>query len=79
MKDETLDALRHSIVDRNWRATPIWYDLPVYDFIRHDPEFKQLMEIVHSDLAKQLKRVRSMECNGELAPAPGVAQVRICD
>jgi tetratricopeptide (TPR) repeat protein len=79
MKDETLEALRESIIDRNWRATPMWYDLPIYDFIRDDPQFQELMDIVHSDLAEQRQRVRAMECNGELAPAPGVELVLVCD
>jgi len=72
LKEETLAAMRRSIVDGHYRAVPVWYKLPVYDFIKDDPEFQQLMEILHTDLAEQLKRVREMECNGELAPAPGV-------
>jgi len=79
MKEETLEAVQRSIMDRNWRATSVWYDLPIYDFLRDDSEFQELMEIVHNDLAEQLKRVRTMECNGELAPAPGVAKVLVCD
>jgi tetratricopeptide (TPR) repeat protein len=78
-KRETLDAMRRSIVDGHHRMTPIWYTLPAYDFIRDEPEFKELMDVLHSDLAEQLRRVRQMECNGELAPAPGVEFEPVCD
>ena len=79
LKEETLAAMRRSIIDRHYRATNIWYSLPVFDFIRDEPEFRELMEIVHNDLAEQLKRVRKMECSGELAPAPGLAQLVDCN
>lgn len=78
-KKEALDAMRRSIVDGHHRITPIWYMLPAFDFIRDDPEFLELMEVLHTDLAEQLKRVREMECNGELAPAPGVKIEPVCD
>lgn len=78
-KNETLDAMRRSIVDGHHRITPIWYSLPMFDFVRDEPEFQELMGILQSDLAGQLERVRKMECNGELAPAPGVEIERVCD
>ena len=79
MRREALDALRRQIIDGKWRVTPIWFDLGIYDFIRDDPEFQELMSIVHTDLAEQRARVRAMECNGELAPAPGVELPVVCE
>lgn len=78
-KEETLKALRRSIIDNSFLATSMWYDLPVYDFVREEPEFKAIMDTLQAELAEQLKRVREMECNGELAFAPGVVQVLACD
>ena len=77
--EETLEALRRAIVDGHYRSVPMWYDLPVYDFIRDEPEFQELMEILHADLSEQLERVREMECNGELAPAPSVVLEVACN
>ena len=57
----------------------MWYDLPVYDFVRDEPEFREIMETLRAELAVQLKRVRAMECKGELAPAPGVVVEVPCD
>jgi tetratricopeptide (TPR) repeat protein len=78
-KNETLEAMRRSIVDGHHRMTPIWYSLPHFDFVRDEPEFQELMDILHADLAEQLKRVREMECNGELAPAPDVEIELVCE
>lgn len=78
-KEETLKALRRSIIDNRFLATSMWYDLPVYDFVREEPEFKAIMDTLQAELAEQLKRVRAMECNGELAPAPGIAHLTACD
>ena len=61
-----------SIIDQHFLGTSIWYDLPVYDFVRGEPEFKVIMDTLKAELAEQLKRVRAMECAGELAPSPGV-------
>ena len=57
----------------------MWYDLPVYDFVRDELEFREIMETLRAELAVQLKRVRAMECKGELAPAPGVVVEVPCD
>jgi tetratricopeptide (TPR) repeat protein len=72
LKEETLAAVRTAIVDRQNYSANWMYAFPPFDFIRDEPEFQELMEIFHANLARQLERVREMERKGELAPAPGV-------
>jgi tetratricopeptide (TPR) repeat protein len=71
-KDQALEALRAEIVDGRRRWGLFSLDQAEFDFLRDDPEFQRLMQIAKTDLAEQLERVREMERNGELAPAPGV-------
>lgn len=72
-KKESLEALRKEIEDGHRRNEASFrFKRPEYDFIRDEPEFRRLMAIIETDLAAQLKRIREMERNGELAPAPGV-------
>ena len=52
------------------------YKAPGFEFLWDEPEFQELMEIFHANLASQLERIREMERNGELAPAPGVVLER---
>jgi len=75
-KEDALNSLQREVEDghhlikaRNFLS---WYNGPEYDFLRDDPEFRQLVQTVETDLTKQLERVREMERNGELAPALGV-------
>jgi tetratricopeptide (TPR) repeat protein len=72
-KDEALVALREEIVDGNRRIeASCTFDQPEYDFLREEPEFQRLMEIIETDLGQQLERIREMEHNGALPPAAGV-------
>jgi tetratricopeptide (TPR) repeat protein len=72
-KEEALEALRREIIDGHRRIEASFrFGQPEYDFLRNEPEFQRLMQIVSTDLARQLERVLEMERNGELAPAPGV-------
>jgi hypothetical protein len=48
------------------------YKAPGFEFLWDEPEFQELMEIFHANLASQLERIREMERSGELAPALGV-------
>jgi serine/threonine protein kinase/Tfp pilus assembly protein PilF len=41
-----------------------------FDPLRDDPKFKEIMNIVETDMAEQLANVRRMEARGELAPIP---------
>ena len=72
-EEEAITSLRRKIVEANRRNDLIvGFDDPAFNLIRDDPEFQRLMDIVDDDRAVQLERVREMERNGELAPAPGV-------
>jgi tetratricopeptide (TPR) repeat protein len=71
-KEEALDAARREIIDRHNLGFIYVWARPEFDLLRDDPEFQRLMQIAKTDLAEQLERVREMERNGELAPAPGV-------
>ena len=71
-KDGTLRELRREIVDRHRRYATWHWNQPLYDFVRDEPEFIELMDYLQADLAKQAQRVREMQCSGELPPAPGV-------
>jgi tetratricopeptide (TPR) repeat protein len=75
-KDKTLAELRRLIVDEQQRTYyRQWYrfDHSPYgelDFLKGDPEYERLMDIVKNDFATQLERVREMERNGEVPPTP---------
>lgn len=74
MRDEerTLAAMRREIIDGHKRAETGAYHSSEYDFLRDNAEFQQMLEIIDDDLAIQRERVREMERNGEMPPAPGV-------
>jgi tetratricopeptide (TPR) repeat protein len=68
--DRALAALREAI-DSGWRFG--WWMLerePIYAPLWERPEFQAMMAEVEADMAAQLARVREMERNGELEPAP---------
>jgi tetratricopeptide (TPR) repeat protein len=71
-KEETLAAMRRVIVDNHNYSGTWMYKSPAFEFLWEDPEFQEIMAIMHAELARQLERIREMERNGELAPAPGV-------
>jgi tetratricopeptide (TPR) repeat protein len=71
-KEETLAAMRTAIIDRQNYSGTWMYAYPMFDFIRQEPEFHELMAIMQANLARQYERVRELERNGELPPAPGV-------
>jgi TolB-like protein/tetratricopeptide (TPR) repeat protein len=61
------DALREA-VDQGWRFLS-WYYLdrdPNLNFIREDPEFRELQQIIKADMAEQAKRVQELEASGDL-------------
>ena len=75
-KEETLDALRYAIEERNVRDEGLLFEPWHFDFVRQEPEFQRLEEVVQADLAWQLERVREMERKGTLPEAPGVGLPR---
>jgi tetratricopeptide (TPR) repeat protein len=74
-KEETLAALRYAIEERNVRDEGLLFEPWHFDFVREEPEFQRLEQIVRADLARQLERIREMERNGEMPPAPGVVLI----
>jgi len=71
-REETLAAVRTAIVERRNYSGTWMYAFPMFDFLRDDPEFQELMDILRENLARQYARIQEMERNGELPPAPGV-------
>jgi tetratricopeptide (TPR) repeat protein len=72
-KEAALEAIRHQVVELGDHRDAWVYDRPEYDYLRDDPGFQQIMsQIDRPDPAAALERVREMERNGELPPAPGV-------
>ena len=69
--ERMIHELRTQIVDNHQRAELDFYE-PEYDLVRDRPEFQELVRIVEEDLTRQRKRLRAMERNGEMPPAPGV-------
>ena len=70
-KDQALDALRQA-VDGGYRANwPVFlkHD-PVLASLHDDPRYQAIIADLEADMAAQLKHVREMEANGELAPIP---------
>jgi len=65
--DRALAALREA-VDQGWiLMNDFDEDLaPLYD----EPEYQAMMDEIKAKQAEQLKRLRAMEANGELAPIP---------
>ena len=72
LKEETLDAMRTAIIDRQNYSGTWMYAFPQFDFLRDEPEFQELVGIMHANLGRQFERIREMERNGEMPPAPGV-------
>jgi tetratricopeptide (TPR) repeat protein len=75
LREEFLAAMRVAIVDRQAYWGNWMYAFPLCDFIRDDPEFQELMDILHENLARQYERIQEMERNGEMPPAPGVVLI----
>ena len=72
-KDQALAALRQAVNGGYRIFWPIFlrYD-PVLASLHDEPEYQAIVAELEADMAAQLKRVREMEANGELAPIPGV-------
>ena len=66
--------MRTAIVERQNYSGTWMYAYPQFDFLRDEPEFQELMAILHANLDQQLERIREMERNGEMPPAPGAVQ-----
>jgi len=69
--ERMIRELRTQIVDNHQRAELDFYNSE-YDIVRDRTEFQELVKIVEDDLAMQRERLRAMERNGEMPPAPGV-------
>jgi len=75
-KEDALNALRREIMHDHRRIEASFrFARPEYDLLRDEPEFQQLMQMVNTDLREQLERIRAMERNGDLPPAPGVVLI----
>jgi len=72
--EQMLRDLREAIVERRKRAE-IDLSRPEFDPIRQRPEFEELARILEDDLAWQRERLRELERNGQLPPAPGVVLI----
>jgi tetratricopeptide (TPR) repeat protein len=75
---KTLDWLRFAIVDKRYFANNHFFDTEALDFLRDDPEFRDLMGYVDAEMNKQRTRIREMECAGEIPRAPGIDTAAFC-
>jgi hypothetical protein len=64
--------MRRFIVDEHRIAIEPDLREPLFDFVRDDPEYGELVDYAQAELAAQRERVLAMERNGEMPPAPGV-------
>jgi hypothetical protein len=71
-KEQALDALRREIIEGHRRWGRFSFTQSEFDFLRDEPEFQRLMQIVETDITGQLEQICEMERNGEMPPAPGV-------
>jgi tetratricopeptide (TPR) repeat protein len=71
-RDEALAGIRRSIIDGHKGVEGSFLLRPEYDFLRDEPEFQELMQIIKTDIDEQRERILEMERNGEMPPAPGV-------
>jgi tetratricopeptide (TPR) repeat protein len=78
-RDTTLEALRSHIVDARSREDNYTLDDPSLDWLRDDPEFHELLNILQEDLAKQRAWIIEKECAGDMPPAPGIETTIDCD
>jgi len=61
------------VVDGGWRLFWRWETElnPNFDSLRDQPEFKQIVQWLRSDMARQLESLRAMEAAGEIPSPPG--------
>jgi len=71
-REEALAGIRRSIIDGHKGVEGSFLLRPEYDFLRDEPEFQELMQIIKTDSNEQRERILEMERNGEMPPAPGV-------
>jgi serine/threonine protein kinase/tetratricopeptide (TPR) repeat protein len=67
-KDRALELLREA-VDLGFRDRLNLTDAR-FDWLREEPEYSELMNIVDADMDRQLANIRRMEANGEFATIP---------
>jgi tetratricopeptide (TPR) repeat protein len=75
---KTLDWLRFSLEDRPYFANNQNFDHESLDFLREDAEFRELMDYVDAEMDKQRARIRQLECDGEMPPAPAIDTSDFC-
>jgi len=71
-EEAALKELRFQ-VENGWRFT---WQLntalsPAFEAVRQDPEYKEIMELLRSEIAAQLPVLRAMETSGEISPPLG--------
>ena len=75
---KTLDWLHYSIVEKRYFANNQYFADESLDFLRDDPEFRDLMAYVDNEMDRQRSRIRAMECAGEMPPAPDIDLSGFC-
>jgi len=70
-KQAALKELRHR-VDSGWRLFWRWSTElnPNFESLRNDPEFRNIVEFLRADMARQLEELRAMEASGEIPMPP---------
>lgn len=75
---KTLDWLRFTLLDRPYFANNQFFDHESLDFLREDAEFRELMDYLNAEMDKQRARIRQLECDGDMPPAPGIDTSDFC-
>ena len=75
---KTLDWLRFSLLDKPYFANNQDFNSESLDFLREDAEFRELMGYLDAEMDKQRARIRQIECDGEMPPAPGIDTSDFC-
>lgn len=75
---KTLDWLRFTLVDKRYFANNQDFDEESLDFLRDDTEFQELMDYLSVEMDQQRVRIRELECDGEMPPAPDIDTSDFC-
>ena len=75
---KTLEWLRFSLTEMHYFAVSHLLGTESLDFLRDDPELQEIMDDMNAELDKQRARIRKLECDGEMPPAPGIDTSDFC-
>ena len=75
---KTLEWLRFALMDKRYFANNQYLNTETLEFLRDDPEFQEITDYVNAEMEKQRARIRRLECDGAMPPAPGIDTSDFC-